>query len=49
MLIGGSTDDGESASGGECVEGVLHDAAHVGVGLVDVGVLAELRNDVDRR
>ena len=45
----GSAEHREPAFGGELVERPLHDLAHVRVDLVDVGVLAELGDDVDRR
>src|SRR6202012_3533932 len=44
---GGSTDQGGSAFGGQRVEGALHHAANVGVDVVNVGVLAELGDNID--
>ena len=43
-----SAEHGEAALLGQFVERPLHDVPDVGVDLVDVGVLAELRDDVDR-
>ena len=44
-----SAEHGEASFLGQLVERLLHDVADVGVDLVDVGVLAELGDDVDGR
>src|SRR5689334_21764631 len=44
-----SADEGEASFGGELVELALHLAQYVAVDLADVGLLAELVAQVDRR
>src|SRR6202011_336356 len=49
MAIAGLAQHREPAFAGEFVEGTLHHVPDVSVDLVDVGVLAELGDDVERR
>ena len=47
-MVSRSAEDRQAAFGGQFVERPLHDMPDVRVDLVDVGVLAELGDDVDR-